>query len=326
MATSAYPVEREGLLLGADVGGTATRVAVATAAGEVLARATEPAGNPNAVGLEVSARRIRTAVEHSLAQIGADSSVVRAAVLGLAGGARADEAFLRSALPLPPRTPVRLVSDLSVAFCAATPEPEGYVLVAGTGAVAGRIVDGDLQERRDGWGWLLGDEGSGFWLGREAVRATLTRLQAGEERLGPLTEAVVEVAGTRDPVALVQLCYANPPVWLSTFAHLVSRHVEDPAAAAIAERSAELLLGTLLALDPNRALPVVLAGSVATQPGPIRDALIHRLADQLDRPPLTSESGVVGALWLAACAIGHDDKATHARLTWSARRTRDTVI
>ena len=174
MTESAAPT----LLLGADIGGTATRVAVSTVAGEVLGVAAGPAGNPNSVGLEVSAQRIRAVAEQCLARAGTDAADrVAAAVIGLAGGARADESFLTAVRPTGVRVRPRLVSDLAVAFSSATPSPEGYVLVAGTGAVAGRIVDGELRERRDGWGWLLGDEGSGFWLGREAIRATLTRLQ-----------------------------------------------------------------------------------------------------------------------------------------------------
>ncbi|MGP3465610.1 hypothetical protein, partial [Escherichia coli] len=132
-------------------------------------------------------------------------------------------------------------------------------------AVAGRIADGDLHERRDGLGWLLGDEGSGFWLGREAVRATVRRLQAGHDPIGSLAEAVVEIAGTRDPVAIVHLCYANPPAWLAGFAELVSRHADDPVAAGIADRAAAHLVTTLLDLGVQPALPVVLAGSVATR-------------------------------------------------------------
>src|SRR5690349_15089857 len=75
-----------GLLLGADVGGTATRAALATASGEVLAAASGPAGNPNAVGLEVSAERIGAVVAQTMAQVGADRDQVRAVVVGLAGG------------------------------------------------------------------------------------------------------------------------------------------------------------------------------------------------------------------------------------------------
>ena len=220
----------------------------------------------------------------------------------------------------------RLVSDLAVAFSSATPAPEGYVLVAGTGAVAGRIVAGELRERRDGWGWLLGDEGSGFWLGREAVRATLTQLQTGVEPLGPLAEAVIGLTGTRDPVAIVQLCYANPPVWLSTFAELVTRHAEDPVAAAIATRAAEHLVDTLLDLDLDPVLPVVLAGSVATRPGPVREALRARLDERLRNPVLTAESGLVGALWLAAERLDRPEETVHTRLARSLSRTSGTVV
>ena len=315
------------LLLGADIGGTATRVAVATVAGEVLGVAAGPAGNPNSVGLEVSAQRIRTVAEHCLARCGLDAADrVVAAVIGLAGGARADESFLTAARPTGVLVRPRLVSDLAVAFSSATPAPRGYVLVAGTGAVAGRIVAGELRERRDGWGWLLGDEGSGFWLGREAVRATLTRLQAGVQPLGPLADAVIGLTGTRDPVAIVQLCYANPPVWLSTFAELVARHAEDPVAAAIATRAAEHLVATLLDLDLDPDLPVVLAGSVATRPGPVREALRAHLDEQLLNPVLTAESGLVGALWLAAGALDRPDEDVHSRLASSLSRTSGTVV
>ncbi len=323
MTESAAPT----LLLGADIGGTATRVAVSTVAGEVLGVAAGPAGNPNSVGLEVSAQRIRAVAEQCLARAGTDAADrVAAAVIGLAGGARADESFLTAVRPTGVRVRPRLVSDLAVAFSSATPSPEGYVLVAGTGAVAGRIVDGELRERRDGWGWLLGDEGSGFWLGREAIRATLTTLQKPTAPAGPLTEAVIGLAGTRDPVAIVQLCYANPPVWLSTFAELVTRHAEDPVAAAIASRAAQHLLDTLLDLDLDPVLPVVLAGSVATRPGPVGESLRARLDERLLHPALTAESGLVGALWLAAGTLDRPDGAVHTRLARSLSRTSGTVV
>jgi glucosamine kinase len=321
------------LLLGADVGGTATRVALATADGEVLAVAAGPAGNPNSVGLDVSAQRIRAAAEQCLTQVGAGGGGrVVAAVIGLAGGARADAAFLSAARPAGVTVSPRLVSDLAVAFSSATAAPRGYVLVAGTGAVSGRIETGELRERRDGWGWLLGDEGSGYWLGREAVRATLTGLQAGAgspsgpRPLGPLAEAVVDRLGTRDPVAIVQRCYAEPPVWLSTFAELVSRHAEDPTAISIVDRAAAHLAHLLVDLAPVPDLPVVLAGSVATRPGPVREALAARLDAALPNPRSVAESGLVGALWLAAGEASDPADAVHGRLARSLGRTSGTVV
>lgn len=326
MTESRPPWSPAGLLLGADVGGTSTRVGVATLDGELLTQVAGPAGNPNSVGPEVSALRIRTAAEQCLARIGASPELVRAAVIGLAGGARVDQAYLSSTLPPEVPGPLRLVSDLGVAFSSATPDREGYVLVAGTGAVAGRVVAGELLERRDGWGWLLGDEGSGFWLGREAVRATIRALQSGIEPVGQLAEAVIAQIGVRDPVSIVQLCYTRPPVWLAGFAALISSHAEDPVAAEIADRAAGLLVASLLDLDVRPGLQVVLAGSVATLPGPVRFALTERLAASLSNPVVTAASGVVGALWLAADAIGLTEVAIHERLARSVGRTTDALV
>ena len=177
------------------------------------------------------------------------------------------------------------------------------MLVAGTGAVAGRIVAGELRERRDGWGWLLGDEGSGFWLGREAVRATLTRLQTGTEPLGPLAEAVIGLAGTRDPVAIVQLCYANPPVWLSTFAELVARHADDPVAAAIADRAAGHLVDTLLGSRPRSG-----------PPGGARGLGGH--------PPRPGPRGAAGAPRRAAAQSGADRRERSGRRALARGRRR----
>lgn len=315
------------LIVGADVGGTSTRVGIATLDGEVLRLASGPAGNPNSVGLQTSAARIRTTVEHCLASPGIAQDRIGAVVIGLAGGSRGDDAFLASLLPPDLAVGPRLVSDLAVAFSSATAEREGYVLVAGTGAVAGRIVDGELRERRDGWGWLLGDEGSGFWLGREAVRATLRQLQTDPARLGSLAAAVIEAAGTGPvPVAIIERCYTEPPIWLAGFGSLVSRHLDDPVAAEIAGRAAGHLVATLLDLDLDPTLPVVLAGSVATRPGPVRSALAGRLAESLSRTPLAAEDGVVGALWLAARQLGIEDPTVHARLGRTTRRTSVEVV
>ncbi|MCP9967283.1 ATPase [Actinomadura madurae] len=60
-----------------------------------------------------------------------------------------------------------------MAFAAGTSEPKGIVVFSGTGAGAAVINDGAIVQRADGYGWLVGDEGSAVWLGKEAVRAAL---------------------------------------------------------------------------------------------------------------------------------------------------------
>ena len=310
------------LVLGADVGGTSTRVAVAAledtaarAAG-VLAVAEGGTGNPNLVGLAASAAEIRAATERALA--GVEGTVV-GAVYGLAGGSRAtaEAGFLAAALPSGVDVAPALVSDVAVGFSSATPLPDGCMIIAGTGAVAGRLAGDRLLDRRDGWGWLLGDRGSGFWLGRQAVRATLDALDEGR-RLGPLHRAVLAEAAVPDHLGLVQVCYAQPPTWLARFAPLVSRWAdEDEVAGRIADRAADLLAATLASVRPQSHEPVVVGGSVLATAGPIRARFASRLPPALAL--LDAESGLVGATWIAARRLGRQSDALHRRLSETVR-------
>jgi glucosamine kinase len=172
----------ESLVLGGDLGGTSTRILVAGTDGRECGRGSAGAGNPishPAGAAEALADALRAALT------GVDPVRVKASVIGVAGGsalrtppvaARFGQVWADAGLTCDPG----YAPDLEVAFAAGTPEPDGSVLVAGTGATAGAVVDHRLARTADGHGWLLGDDGSGFWLGREAVRAVLHCLDAGE--------------------------------------------------------------------------------------------------------------------------------------------------
>ena len=300
------------LVVGADVGGTSTRAMAATLDGVVRHAAAGPGANPITVGLEESARRIRDVVGRCLPPY----AEVRAMVVGLAGGSGVGPAFTAAVVPEPIPVPARIVSDISVAFASATPAPEGYVLIAGTGAVAAHVAGDELLERRDGWGWLLGDEGSGFWLGREAVRSTLLALQR-DAPLGTLHRAVLAATSTSDAPGLLRRCYAEAPIWLATLGSLVAAHADDPAAAVILEGAVECLDGLLVSLQPRADPPIVLAGSVADPTGPVGARLRQRLASRWRNPVLGASNGLVGALWVASRSCGVTAAAVHAQLITS---------
>ena len=301
------------LVVGADIGGTSTRVAVAERDGTVVSMATGGAGNPISVGLAASAAEIRSVTARALAPT---TGRVASVVIGLAGGSRAaaEPGFLRAAVPDAVDAPAQLVGDLTVAFSSATPAHRGFVIVAGTGAVAGEVHGADVVQQRDGWGWLLGDEGSGFWLGRAAVRATLDALQR-ERPLGPLQQAVLEASGATGYLDLLTNCYTAPPGWLARFSTLVSRHAaSDPVAAQIAEEAVDSLERLLLSLELREADPIVLAGSVLTKSGPVSSGFRARLATRVPNPVLSSTSGVVGALWIGLAPRVGGASAVHRQL------------
>ncbi|GAB3768112.1 N-acetylglucosamine kinase [Microlunatus parietis] len=328
------------VIIGADIGGTSSRVGVANLTGRFLAVVTGGPANPNAVGIDSAGAEIRRVTDAALAAAGqglGGTPTVAGVVIGLAGitGVADPEGFARAALDpiLAGRPPLEVVTDLAVAYASGSPEPDGCVLIAGTGAMAGIIRSGVLDERRDGWGWLLGDDGSGFWLGREAVRATLADLEAGRE-LGPLGDAILDLVRTQvEPgpggeygaSELIRSGYARPPRELSEYATLVAELADvDPVAARIADRAAEVLAATLGRLDPGPALPIVLAGSVlqpgpAGRPTPVGSRLRALLSERYENPLHEAGPGVVGAAWLAVPAAARSDRDLHRRLLASAR-------
>jgi N-acetylglucosamine kinase-like BadF-type ATPase len=196
------------------------------------------------------------------------------------------------------------------------------VLVAGTGAAAGSLTDHQLTRTADGHGWLLGDDGSGFWLGREAVRATLRTLDAGGNP-GPLVDSVLRELDAdrterrRDRV--IQAVNSRPGVLLSALAPLVTAayRTGDPQAQSIVERAAAALLATLgLIRDPAESTPIVLAGSLAGDASPVGAELRTLLSARFAGAVLPARTGVGGAAWLALAALDPAlaTRETHARL------------
>ncbi len=319
---SPKPSASPGFVLGADIGGTSTRVAIATTSGEVVAVATGGAGNPAAIGLDASGAVVRSVVAEARAAARipdpSDGSIV-AAVLGLAGVTtlhrETADSFVDHVMG-PDGARTRLVSDLAVAYASGTWQPHGIVTIAGTGSGAVEIDHGTQLARRDAWGWLLGDEGSGWWLGREAVRAALSELERGVEP-GPVTRAVMTELGTSDLASTIAQCYARTPRALSELAPVVSRALPDPTAAAILDRAARVITARVQELSGERRdLPIVLAGSLVTGNGPLSEAVRERLGTLGFQSVHQAGDGLAGALWLAS-ATRLRDTGGPAR-QWSA--------
>jgi glucosamine kinase len=299
------------LVLGGDLGGTSTRILVAGTDGRERGRGAAGAGNPisHPAG---AAEAFGDALRAALA--GVDPGRVRASVIGIAGGsalrtppvaARFARVWADAGLTCDPG----YAPDLEVAFAAGTPEPDGSVLVAGTGATAGAVIGHRLARTADGHGWLLGDDGSGFWLGREAVRAALHTLDAGEPP-GRLAGSVLRELHADGPAdqrdRVIQAVNSRPGVELSALAPLVSAAYRDGDAQArsIVERAAAALLATLGRIrDPAEATPIVLAGSLTNDASPVGSTLRRLLSARFAGPVRPARSGVGGAAWLALAAL-----------------------
>ena len=315
----------EALALGGDLGGTATRLLVVGTDGREHGRGATGGGNPisHPTGAAAAlAEALRAALD------GVDPGRVRASVIGVAGvsalrtppvAARFRRVWADAGLTCEPGW----APDLEVAFAAGTPEPDGTVLVAGTGATAGAVAGHRLVRTADGHGWLLGDDGSGFWVGREAARAALRTLDAGEPP-GRLAAAVLGALGAGPAAArrreqVIHAVHARPPVELSALAPLVTAAYRDGdrQARSIVERAAAALLATLGRIrDRDERTPIVLAGSLLGESSPVGTTVRGLLASRFAGPVLPARTGVGGAAWLALAALDPAlaTPGTHARL------------
>jgi N-acetylglucosamine kinase-like BadF-type ATPase len=184
-------------VLGLDIGGTWTRALVVdVGTGSRSGASRREGANPITHGVEAASVHIAAAVTEALADADRVAAQIDACVIGMAGASKlaGDPAAAEAVAELWRRIgigcPVRIVADVTTAFAAGTAEPDGSILLAGTGAIAAIMRDRRPTAILGGHGWLLGDEGSGVWIGREAVRATLAALDRGAEPSG-LTKAVL---------------------------------------------------------------------------------------------------------------------------------------
>lgn len=199
---------RDAAVLGLDIGGTWTRALVVGVPGGARLGASRRAGaNPTTHGVEAAAARIEAAIAEALTEAELAAAAVRACVVGMAGASKlaadpaAAEAIAALWRRIGLRCPVEVVADATTAFAAGSPESDGLILLAGTGAIAATMTDRRPVGILGGHGWLLGDEGSGFWIGREAVRTTLRDLDDGVAPSGLTAAIIAEFAPGIEPAA-----------------------------------------------------------------------------------------------------------------------------
>jgi glucosamine kinase len=297
------------MFIAADAGGTSTRAVTIDAAGNVLGYGRSGGGNPTSVGVATAVASIGAAVEGAVAGRPADE--VEAVVLAVAGE-RSDgfTTQLAECLGRLGLGPAVLQPDLLAMFHSGTHRLEGYGMIAGTGSIAARIRDGVLHRVVGGKGWLLGDAGSGFWIGHRVARAVVSALdgQGPATALTPLVLAELGIAAEPATTAgrqLVSALYARRPIQLAEFAPLAFVTAEDPVAREILSEGAAALADLLSTVrQPGLTGPVVVGGSVLvrgflTGPAELRDRL-QLPAEEV----LAVGDGVVGAAVLALRRAG----------------------
>ena len=276
-ASSAVPRALAGVIIGLDIGGTKTR---GVRFEDGVAVADESAGSANVQNVTPEQAALNLADLFTRIGGGQVSQVYAGA-----GGIDTDDDAAALAALIEPHVPgakVTVVHD-SRLLLAAGGASTGVAVIAGTGSAAwGRNTAGE-EARAGGWGYLLGDEGSGYWLGREAVRHSLRRMNQGLQA-DQLTAALIAACGVDHPNRLIGLFHS--PETGRRFWAQQARLVVD-AAAAGHEASQELLdqAGKDLAALAAQALrklgiegPVILGSGLGMNVVPLQEAFRKHLA------------------------------------------------
>ncbi|MBV9768738.1 MAG: ATPase [Bryobacterales bacterium] len=182
-------------------------------------------------------------VQAACAQAGLNAATIHfsSACLGFSGGPADKEPLLNELL----RCERMIVTDDAlIALAGATAGEPGVIVISGTGSIGfGRNSLGRTA-RAGGWGYLFGDEGGGFWIARQALRAAL-RFEEGWGAPTSLRARLLDETGARNMNDLLHRCYTTgfPRPRIASFSVLVNHAAEsgDPAASRILDEAAREL-------------------------------------------------------------------------------------
>jgi glucosamine kinase len=274
-------------VLGIDAGGTKTVCLLANEDGTILSVARGPGANLQVAG-ELEVEKVLHHVMDT-ALDGRQDARPSAVCLGIAGVDREDDSRIVSAIMrrITPGSRVLVVNDALVALEAGAPGAPGIVIICGTGSIAyGRSAEG-VAARAGGWGHIIGDEGSGYWIGRQAVQAVM-RDADGRGPATSLTKQVLAHFAVPAASGLVHIVYGphttNRSIAMLGPAVQSASESGDAVASAILDRAAsELALAARSVADRlqlrQRAFPFVLAGGAFRVVPGLVDRLRPRLRD-----------------------------------------------
>jgi len=299
------------ILLGIDAGGSHCTVVVGREDLTVQSRAEGPPSPMKPGGAAAAAAAIADTARRACALAGLELPADRA-VIGAAGAGRAQEqdALASAVQEAGVARMVRVLPDGAVALAAVFDQGPGIIVNAGTGSIAfARDPNGEVH-RCGGYGWQLGDEGGGYWLGRRALDAA-ARAQDGRGEGSTLLARLLGSLGLRSFDALVRWSVTAAPSQVAALApHILNAAREGESVAQHATMdAARELVGLAMALQRyfpgTEPISLATAGGLLIPTSPVAVAFKEILTAEMPRAHLiaTRIDSAVGALKLAAALV-----------------------
>lgn len=187
-------------LMGVDGGATKTRVVIGDASGVCLGEGSSGPSNYQVVGVEAAAANLAEALRAALAAVGQPAGAIDRLVAGMAGlDSPADMPMIRALLEhglgaCAIDADWWVVNDAVAAWAGALGGEPGGIVISGSGAVALAVNSAGQSFHADGLGHWLGDEGSGFDVGRKGLQAALRAVE-GRGRASALAAPLLHLCG-----------------------------------------------------------------------------------------------------------------------------------
>ena len=301
-------------LLGIDGGATKTLAAVLDLELGSLHVGHAGPSNEDAVGSRAAVAALLGAADEAIQRAGISDAELGSAVLAVAG---TDTASVIRHVREARSDAWIVVNDVVGAWATATAAGPGVAAISGTGSNVFGVGPGGRSWRSGGWGHLLGDEGSGYWLGVESIRAALRDRDASGPQTG-LGQAACDFFDVQSVEQLASLVYSKPLTKgeIAGLAIETAKLAErgDEVARELFEQGAELLAGQITAVITQAGLegsfPVGLIGSTYKAGEVLVGPLSRRVRDCAPGAQIATVemAPVGGSLLLAAKACGGEDQ------------------
>jgi N-acetylglucosamine kinase-like BadF-type ATPase len=289
------------LVIGIDGGGTKTHGILFTEDGQTLASGHFPSSNPHSNPREEVIASLHGLVDHLIENSEVTLEQVDGVCMGMAGCDRPhDRALLTEIMEqkIGKEKPLIIVNDAMVAMMAVLERLHGILVIGGTGSICLGYHEKKGRARCGGWGHLLADEGSGYLIGLEALKAIMGEFDQRTQKTS-LTDRILKELKLDIPTDLIAWTYldGNGKTEIANLSRIVEEEAEkgDLVAKQIQESQADLLVELVITVynrlfSPNEEAPLALWGGNLMNNKSFREHFIKQIkATGLNMVPVVKD-------------------------------------
>jgi N-acetylglucosamine kinase-like BadF-type ATPase len=286
--------------LGVDSGGTKTIAVIVDGQGQEQGRGLAGASNPNNIGLEPAMRNLRQAIESAMQAAGSQAPLHKA-WLGISGFSRPADYDVFYPYLHDLADAIHMTNDGELGL-STLEGAVGVAIIAGTGSIVlGRNAQGQ-RVRAGGWGYLLGDEGSGYYVAQQALIAAV-RAADGRGQPTILLDLILQHWGISNPTDIISQVYVDSHkakiAQFSTHVFKAARQGDTIAAQIVQKAAQELALAARIVASQLALsrVPLALTGGLLEHETNYREQVLASISEayELGQVEIVTDPGLSAA-------------------------------